>query len=919
MAQPGFLTRLFDRKPRLDHPIVERRLEALSNLRTTQQEEFVRVAQTDESSEVRLAALQRIDSPDQLAQFLEAEDLAEIAVARICESINLEHDLMQHERIRPVMLSRVEDGTALARFALSLKTNQEIAEAIFNGATTAIRQEAVGQVKSNEVLHLCEHLSRNDKGLNRFIRDRIKERKNLETKQNTLLKRADALIDSANKNDSTQPNYLSIRESQESNWEGFLNMIRRLNDDLREAGIQELDIDMLQARFPARGTIREENPYGAIQFVEILSKLRDLKNDPTTELVDQAEGEWLEALKTEAAPIELSNEFHELTGQIRKDIKRQLRIDDLEPKYRALAAKMNPSLPDLTVKGNWHKVWQIRKDTKNLHRDCERFLKLSELDLLDASTKGEWTHNIETLIQQCEALQEQTDELFESTNKDIEEKVEDLQTKVAAGRTKEATHIERAIRNLINRLPEPARRKPSDLLAPASIQLHDLLNWKKFATVPKREELLGQIQKLCDEPLEPLQQQAQIQSLRLAWNSLGPPVSGDEMTLQKQYDEAANGAWQTCKVYFDAQNEIRTRNTDLKESIAKELERIAETTDWDNADWAAINKELQSRRNQYDEIRNIQRSRIRKVNKRFYKSFDYIRGKINEQREHVDKLKQELIAQVREVAANESLEEQQQVTQVKAIQTKWREVGVTFYKREEQLWEEFRDVCNGIFESRRLAYEERKKGIDTNIAGANRIVDSLLDEAKKGPQNLNQGSIDDTIKRLDELHLPKRVRDALAKKLDRVDDLIAGKKEAIRQLATRERLDLLLKCDAELAGYETSNTAIPEEWFDTVQTDSVLYETRVPIEDDSQRQDIVDIMLRAEIRADIEPLDEAEEERRLKLKVEDLSETMGRSEASPAEIAEKLINQWIAVAHGETDVRERFNKAMVVLLDRISD
>ena len=74
-----------------------------------------------------------------------------------------------------------------------------------------------------------------------------------------------------------------------------------------------------------------------------------------------------------------------------------------------------------------------------------------------------------------------------------------------------------------------------------------------------------------------------------------------------------------------------------------------------------------------------------------------------------------------------------------------------------------------------------------------------------------------------------------------------------------------------------------------------------------------DIVLRAEIQAEIEPTTTEEEERRLQLRVGDLATTMGRSEASQKDVAEGLIRDWVAVAHGEQPMRERFTRAMDVL------
>ena len=917
MAQPGLFTRIFDRKPRLDHPVVSKRLEALATLGDSQEDIFQKIAHQDKDLEVRLAAVQRITSPDRLAHFLEDNSLVENVAERICAAIDLDHELMQHDRIRDIMLSRISDGKQLGCFAKQLKSTEEAAAAIFSGSTAEIRQAAIMELSSTEVLNLCERISRSkDKVLNRFIRDRLAQRKKLASQQDELLARVEQLIDSAARAPTHASNYASLRDAQEKRWDDLLEEIGSLNTQLKNLGVEGLDLGMLRVRFPKRSTHQQADVTDGQAFSQILQGLRDA--DASVEVIEQAEQNWLENLKSEPAPLELSNEFFELIHEKREFIKQHQARDKLSKQYESIATQ-KPELPDLNSKGCWPKVWAAKQESKNLLRQCTRFLKNSDFRTLDPKTRNEWSEAIQGMVQHCEQLVNQTDELMEATNQEIATQIDQLKEKVSAGATKEASRLERSTRNLINRLPDQARRRPIDMLAPVSAELHNLLNWKKFVTEPKREELLQQIKNLKDNPLEPHQQHEQIKSLRTAWNSLGPPISSDEIDLQKKYDDAADAAWQVCRTWFEEQNEVRNRNTELKEDIAKELEKVLESTDWTNADWDGISKQLHSRRAQYEEIHNVQRSRIRKINKRFYNAHAAVRKKMIEHREEVGKLKRQLIERAKEIAANESTDQKEQISAIKEIQAEWRIVGVTFHKDEESLWHEFREVCNEIFENRRQAYEKRKEDIDTNIEEASKMVDRLLRRTKNDPQKIQASEYNEVAEHIAELYLPKRIQQTLDKKLDQINGLLAGRKEAVRQLAVRDRYVMLLHADAELAGYEATNEPIPESWFDTVDSDSVLFETRIAIEDDAQLQELTDVVLKAEIKAEINPKDESEQQRRLHLKVNELSETVGRSAATPAEVVEKLISEWVGIAYGQLELRERFNQSMQILLDRIVD
>ena len=196
------------------------------------------------------------------------------------------------------------------------------------------------------------------------------------------------------------------------------------------------------------------------------------------------------------------------------------------------------------------------------------------------------------------------------------------------------------------------------------------------------------------------------------------------------------------------------------------------------------------------------------------------------------------------------------------------------------------------------------------------MVDKLLSRARGEKQQFDVNAVHEVEEQLAELVLPARIKKDLDRKLAQVDDILADRKLAALQMQASERLKLLLEKDAELAGYETSDSPIPVEWYDAVQNDMVLFESRTALTDDSKLRDIV---LRAEIQAEIEPATTEDEERRLQLRVGDLATTMGRSEASQKDVAEGLIRDWVAVAHGEQPLRERFTRAMDMLLKRLGD
>ena len=908
------LDRIFNRKPRLDHPNAEKRLEALETLTSSDQDTILSLAQDDENVRVRTAALNRLTSIDDVSKFLDDQDLANVAVQLVCAQIDTKHPLLSRENVRNHMLEHIESGKELVDIAQQQASNQAVAETIFLASSATVRHDAVALLANVDVLSHCERISRNkDKSVNRFIRDRLSEVKRLQATRDETLSRAEQLIESATRTTATDAHYASVRDAQENSWSEILAELTGLNERLHEFGVENLDLDMLRTRFPRRARTNDESVEDPERFTAIIAELNAAENQ--TEALEDAEKAWLEALRVQKVPLELSNQFFELTAQIRSEQKHGVARDRLTERFDKLAS-VELTIPDLKAKENWAKVWRVSKLAKDHRQNVERFVEHRDFVSLDTETQGRWRQQLTEMTAHCQDIIQRVDQLFDETLKGIDETLPTLKDKIQEGALQQAINTERHARNLILRLPEGARKHQFDLLAPLAAELKQLLNWKAFATLPKREELCSKIETLRDTPLPPQQQFDQVRALRADWNALGPPSNRDEITLQKRYDEAAEGAWQICAEWFEEQKQERIANANRKEALARELENVIEDTDWDAPDWREVQHVLSQHLKQFKEVGDTDRSRSRAVNKRFFNAYQNIRDRLIKHRQETSKAKEALIEKAKEVCDQDDLDDQDRINAIKDLQAEWKAVGPTFHKAEERLWNEFRTLCNSVFESRRVQREERKETISKNIDQAKDMVDKLLRRASGDKQQFDINAVHEVEEQLAELVLPARIKKDLDRKLAQVDDILADRKLAALQMQAGERLKLLLEKDAELAGYETSDSPIPVEWYDAVQNDMVLFESRTPITDDSTLRDIV---LRAEIQAEIEPTTTEDEERRLQLRVGDLATTMGRSEASQKDVAEGLIRDWVAVAHGEQPLRERFTRAMDVLLKRLGD
>ena len=82
-----------------------------------------------------------------------------------------------------------------------------------------------------------------------------------------------------------------------------------------------------------------------------------------------------------------------------------------------------------------------------------------------------------------------------------------------------------------------AKRVQSDFVA-LSVRVQELKDWRTFATHPKREQFVNEMEALAAQPLQPAVQAERIRELRQAWQNLGPvtnqPASGEPASLTVQ-------------------------------------------------------------------------------------------------------------------------------------------------------------------------------------------------------------------------------------------------------------------------------------------------------------------------------------------------------------------------------------------------
>lgn len=237
----------------------------------------------------------------------------------------------------------------------------------------------------------------------------------------------------------------------------------------------------------------------------------------------------------------------------------------------------------------------------------------------------------------------------------------------------------------------------------------------------KKEDLCKKAEALLEE--EDLASAArELNKLHRRWKKTGNLPQRDEDKL-----------WARFKAATDTFNERKSENIDLlreqeEENYQKKLElierakEINDTTDWDKG-----HSKMQSLLDEWKKAGPVPRNKSRKLWKKFKSAQDvfydrrreHFKERKEEQKENL-KEKEEILKKLRELGQHKDPFEA--VDQAKPLQEEFKKAGYVPIKKKNQIWKEYREACDVIYERYRAAKSGNK--FDQELAKADLDPDS---------------------------------------------------------------------------------------------------------------------------------------------------------------------------------------------------
>jgi len=937
------ITRLFRSRKRLDSNDAGDRREAVDALTDeeaqTESATLAELARSDTDPQVRRAALARLGNTAILGGLLDDPEVGVAAARRIAT-------LIGHGEVTPladhpaVLLARLADAPTPDLFdTIARQTDEQL---LVEAVITVPREHKASLLelppfRRTGVLQALEHRSRDrDKATNRQARerlDRIREhRANAAALIEQIGERLAALEKPATDTSATE---LKKREFLMTAVEKDLAAAEAAGQALTEAGEPLTTLPGLRHRFevlpallPPAPAMTDAAPAAPSRAPAATSS--SVTGDSPTPDFDTLTAAFkaLDAAFASSTPFEtlagerqaltdawLARADHEPPSEAQHEVFERVshRFHELAEAHERLAAARLPdfdatSLPDRLTAETPAEIWQ---QAERLQHAVDRARRL-----LNQLRWPGWAARPEPLVSLSDRLDATARRLerwqaeVEGTLEQIGAQLAALETHIEAGELKEARSLAGEIRKAMKPLPARLARSFNRTLGRAQAQLGELSDWQTFATSPKREALLGAMTELTDHPLAPRDQADRIKALRAEWNALGPPGRAQDHRLMEQFNALAERAFEPCRAYFAEQAEVRTRNLEARRGICDSLASYLEGTDWQQADYKAAERIMRLARQEWHRFHPVDRNPGKAVETRFESLQQALHDHIKAEWDRNLATKRAIVAEAQALVESDQ-DHRQKTEAAKALQRRWKVVGVTPRRPDQTLWRDFRAACDRIFEAREDAAKQAQARVQAGQTEAERLVAAFrarLDDPTG--TDLEESDLKAFQTAFDELpELPERLRRPIERdynELVRTARLLFRDRRLAEE---RQRLLNLKTLDEEVSALEVRQRA----------GETVAFEPPDPVFRDRCAGDIepvaTEVLTRLVIEAEIAAGLESEEgELRMAIQVELMNAGRGREalEADP----EELVTRWCSKGPKDAaadPLRERFFRAIARL------
>lgn len=198
----------------------------------------------------------------------------------------------------------------------------------------------------------------------------------------------------------------------------------------------------------------------------------------------------------------------------------------------------------------------------------------------------------------------------------------------------------------------------------------------------------------------------ELNELHHEFKHIGPVPMEEKEAVWQRFKAASDAVYARRDSYLQNLQQELHANLEKKITLSEEVQPFATFQSDRIKEWNQKTKELLDIQKRWETVGGLPRAKAKEINKRFWAAFKHFFSnkniffrKLDEEREHNLKLKNEFVQRAHELKDNEDWESTS--AELKNLQTKWKEVGPVPEKFREKVFKEFKDACDHFFNKRR--------------------------------------------------------------------------------------------------------------------------------------------------------------------------------------------------------------------------
>lgn len=527
-------------------------------------------------------------------------------------------------------------------------------------------------------------------------------------------------------------------------------------------------------------------------------------------------------------------------------------------------------------------------DKGTLFEISRELKKISEVQRAINWQANSLPESLKALNKQQASLQQQQQTLMQKQPelvRQYQDKLQELEGLIAQGKSKDVRYSHKQLQHLEQNLSSQNRLLFKAQAQQLKARVKDMQHWQNFALIPKKQALIEQMQKLCDEPFAVEVQAEKVKQLQKKWKDLGN--TSDEKKLWEQFHRLSEQAFAPCKAQQKQQALQRADNLALRQQLTQQLMDYEAQMDWSQADWKMVQKTLEQAHKTFKQYSPVEHKEQAKSYASFKKAQAAIYAHLQKEYDKNLALKQQIVDKAYELAAAE--DKVQAGEQAKALQQQWQKIGVCLYGPERALWNQFHAQCDIIFANIKQQIQHNKEQTKQSIEAFKQQL-KQLQKTLTAPINQAQTSALEAIKQaLLEADLPSGAQKQLLKQQA---ELVTQQQQLhnayMQQLEQQKWHNLLALIKAFDAQQDINADAELPQGFDI----QALQQAQQQAQENTAEAHKLCIHLEIIKHIDSPKDDQA---LRMQLQVERLAKGIGQSSKQQQEEQQILIEQWLKI------------------------